>query len=136
MTIELKRKPFSSDYDLYEDGKLFIAKLISIETSSYSVNHNISIDECRGYFIKVTAAATMKLPPLVAGGAITFYSTTAAAVSVDPDDADKIILDGVAGGAGKKITSASGAGDLVTLFGDPSDGWYVVGRSGAWTLEA
>jgi hypothetical protein len=55
---------------------------------------------------------------------------------VHPDDDDRIVLDGVAGGNGKKITSDSSAGALITLIGDSADGWTTVGRAKTWTMES
>jgi len=92
--------------------------------------------QCRGQIIRMSATGTVVLPAVVIGASLTVFSLTAAAVMVDPDNSDRIILDGVAGGNGKKITSASGAGDHVTLFGDSADGWTVIGRSGTWTMES
>jgi hypothetical protein len=89
-----------------------------------------------GQLIRVTATATITLPPVTIGATVTIYSTTAAALMVDPDTNDRIVLDGTAGGNGKKITSASGAGDFATLIGDSEDGWTVIGRSGTWTMES
>lgn len=103
---------------------------------SYGADQLLTEKECRGYLIRITATATATLPPVVVGGTVTIYSTTTAAVMVDPDGDDRIVLDGVAGGDGKKVTSASGAGDFVTLIGDSADGWTVVGRSGTWTMES
>lgn len=107
-----------------------------IQIASYAASQTLTDAECRGYLILVTAAATITLPVAIAGYIVTVYSTAAAAVSVDPDVTDRIILDGVAGGNGKKITSASGAGDFVTLVADSAAGWTVIGRSGTWTMEA
>lgn len=96
----------------------------------------LTADQVKGTFILITATATLTLPPVAVGATITVYSTTAAAVMVDPNTNDRIILNGVAGGNGKKITSASGAGDFVTLIGDSADGWTIIGRSGTWTMES
>jgi hypothetical protein len=92
--------------------------------------------ECRGSLVLITGAATLTLPPVVVGASLTVFATTAAALSLKPNAADRIILDGVAGGDGKKITSASEAGNLVTLVGESTAGWTVVGRSGEWTMES
>jgi len=91
--------------------------------------------QVRGQLILVSATATITLPSAWVGAVVTIYSKTAAAVMVDPNVDDRIVLDGVAGGGGKKITSASGAGDYVTLIADSTDGWTVIGRSGTWTME-
>jgi hypothetical protein len=89
-----------------------------------------------GHLLLVTQTATITLPAVTIGAVVTVYSTTAAAVHVDPNTNDRIVLNGAAGGNGKKITSASGAGDFVTLIGDSEDGWTVIGRSGTWTMES
>jgi len=57
-------------------------------------------------------------------------------VSIDPAAADRIILDGVAGGDGKKITSDGTVGALVQLHGDSVNGWTVIGKAKTWTMEA
>lgn len=78
-------------------------------------------------------AGTWALPAVAAGMNICVYSTTAAAVVINPDDADRIILDGTALSDGDSITSASAAGDFICLIGDSADGWTTLGRSGTWT---
>jgi hypothetical protein len=98
-------------------------------------NATLTRSQVKGHLLLVTGAGTITLPAVVIGATITIYSTTAAAIMVDPNINDRIVLDGVAGGNGKKITSASGAGDYVTLIGDSADGLTVVGRSGTWTME-
>jgi len=105
-----------------------------IEIISVAIDTLLTAAQTLGQLLLVTATATITLP--VVGAIITIYSTTAAAVMVDPNTDDRIVLDGVAGGNGKKITSASGAGNFVTLVGESADGWTVVGRSGTWTMES
>jgi len=65
------------------------------------------------------------------------YSTTAAAVVINPDDEDKIRLDGSLLAAGDSITSASGAGDFICLmltdFATDVAHWTTLGRIGTWT---
>ena len=93
----------------------------------------LSAAQCKGQVVLVTAAATPKLPPVFLGGSLLFYSTGANVFSVDPDDADRIRLDGAALTDGHKITSPGAAGDFVMLYADSADGWTVIGRSGTWT---
>jgi len=116
------------------------SKAISVElqfsyvpTTTLSSASTLSTDQIQGGFIMVSAAVTITLPAVVIGALITIYSTAANAVVVDPANADRIILDGVDKTDGVAITSASGAGDYVTLLGDSADGWTVIGRSGTWT---
>ncbi len=103
---------------------------------SVSADTVLSASQVKGQLVLVTATATISLPAVVVGSVITVYSTTAAAVMVDPNINDRIILNGVAGGNGKKITSTSVAGNFVTLIGDSADGWMLIGRSGTWTMES
>jgi len=103
---------------------------------SFAIDTLLTAAQVRGQLVLLTATATITLPAVTVGAVVTIYSTTAAAVMVDPNVNDRIVLDGVAGGDGKKITSASGAGDYVTLIGDSADGWTVIGRSGTWTMES
>jgi hypothetical protein len=103
---------------------------------SVGTDTTLTAAQVEGALILVTATATITLPPVIIGATVTIYSTTAAAVMVDPNANDRIVLDGIAGGNGKKITSASAAGDFATLIGDSGDGWTVIGRSGTWTLES
>lgn len=102
-------------------------------------NESPTADLCKGHLHLITATGTVSLPAYVSGmigSVLTVYSTTDAAIYVDPDNDDRIILDGAAGGNGKKLTSASGAGDYITLICDSEDGWLVIGRSGTWTMES
>jgi len=103
---------------------------------SKDADATLTAAQVKGLLVLVTQTATITLPPVVVGATVTIYSTTAAAVLVDPDDDDRIVLNGVAGDNGKKLTSASGAGDFVTLIGDSADGWTIIGRSGTWTMES
>lgn len=106
-----------------------------IDVLSFATDTLLTPTQVKGQLILVTDTATITMPPVIVGAAITIYSTTAAAVMVDPNANDRIVLDGAPGGNGKKITSASGAGNFVTIVGESADGWTVIGRSGTWTME-
>lgn len=86
-----------------------------------------------GRFYFATGAGTWNLPGAAAGMNICVYSTTAAAVVVNPDDADDITLNGALLADGAAITSASGAGDFICLIAADATHWYTLGRSGTWT---
>ena len=81
----------------------------------------------------VTAEAIITLPAVEVGQSVCVYSTTAALVTVNPNDNDRIILDGAALSDGVAILSESAAGDFVCLIGDSAAGWTTLGMSGAWT---
>uniref|UniRef100_A0A6H1ZAS6 Uncharacterized protein n=1 Tax=viral metagenome TaxID=1070528 RepID=A0A6H1ZAS6_9ZZZZ len=86
--------------------------------------------------IWVTATGKVSLPAVAAnlyGASVCVYSTTAAAVRVDVDAADRIVLNGLALDDGDCILSASVAGNFICLIVDSVAGWTTLGRSGAWT---
>lgn len=89
--------------------------------------------QVKGHLVTINQAATITLPACFVGACVTIYSTAANAVNVDADAGDRIVLNGTPLDNGDKITSASGAGDFVTLISDDADGWRVIGRSGTWT---
>ncbi len=80
-----------------------------------------------------TGAGTWALPTAAAGMNFCVYSTTAAAIVINPDDADDITLNGTLLADGDSITSASGAGDFICLIAIDATHWYTMGRSGTWT---
>jgi hypothetical protein len=86
-----------------------------------------------GAFYVASGAGTWNLPAVASGMNICIYSTTAAAIVVNPDDGDVITLNGTALSAGDSITSASGAGDFICLMGVSDSSWLTLGRSGTWT---
>ena len=86
-----------------------------------------------GAFYVAGGAGTWALPAAAAGMNFCIYSTTAAAVVVNPDDSDVITLNGTALSAGDSITSASGAGDFICLLAVSDSSWLTLGRSGTWT---
>jgi hypothetical protein len=86
-----------------------------------------------GTMFFATGAGTWNLPGAVAGMSFCIYSTTAAAVVVNPDNSDYIVLNGTALSAGDSITSASGAGDFICLVAKDATYWYTLGRSGTWS---
>jgi hypothetical protein len=86
-----------------------------------------------GTMFWATGAGTWNLPGAATGMSICVYSTTAAAIVINPDDGDTIVLNGTALSAGDSITSASGAGDFICLIAKDANTWYTLGRSGTWT---
>ena len=94
---------------------------------------NITAAQAYGYMHFAGGAGTWNLPAVATGMSLCVYSTTAAAVVINPDNSDRIILNGTALADGDSITSASGAGDFICLMADSSAGWVTLGRSGTWT---
>lgn len=57
------------------------------------------------------------------------------AITVNPDDADYIVLDGTKAAAGEAIVSSGDAKDWVCLVGISSGLWRVTGNIGTWAEE-
>jgi hypothetical protein len=91
--------------------------------------------ECYGHLIAYSGATavTFTLPPVVTGMMVTIYAATAQIITVDPNDADRLILDGVAKADGVSITSPGGLANIITLYGDSVNGWTVISRGGTWS---
>lgn len=94
---------------------------------------SLSAAQQRGYTHWATGAGTWNLVTAVAGMSFCVYSTTAAAIVINPADADVITLNGTALAAGDSITSASAAGDFICLMSQSAGNWVTLGRSGTWT---
>jgi hypothetical protein len=104
---------------------------LQLFTESHASSHTLSAAECYGAVYYVSAAATLTLPAVANGMSLSVFTIGDVAVSVDPDAADKIWLDGVALDDGDKITNLSEAGDAVVLTYFSADGWYAV--TNGWT---
>ncbi|MCK5018173.1 MAG: hypothetical protein KAS32_14045, partial [Candidatus Peribacteraceae bacterium] len=79
-----------------------------------------------------TGAGTWDLPAAAAGMSFVLYSTTAAAIIINPDDADTITYGGTKDTAGHQIASPSAAGDYICMIALDGTDWYVFGHSGTW----
>jgi len=107
---------------------------VTIITNTGDVSLNVG--QCKTSVVFQTNTGTITLPAVsgvIEGANVTVYSQAAAAVHIDVDDNDRITLDGTALTVGHKISSASAAGDQITLVKDSADGWTTIGRSGTWT---
>lgn len=101
------------------------------EVYAYSGNQTLTASQCYGSTIYVTGAATITLPPVADGMSVRVVTIGAVAVSVDPDAADLIRLEGAALDDGDKITNASTSGDEAILTYYSADGWYA--STNGWT---
>lgn len=108
-----------------------------IKPVSKSAGATLTTSEVYGHFVTHSGAspATFVLPAVVVGMFVSIYAETAQAITVDPNASDRIILDGTALADGVAIVSSGDAGDVVTLYGDSTDGWTVISRGGAWASE-
>ena len=100
-------------------------------TASYSANQTLTAAECNGYVIYMTGAGTLTLPAIADGMSVTIITIGDVAVSIDPNAADKIWLDGPALDDGDKITNGSSAGDIAVLTYYSADGWHAA--TNGWT---
>lgn len=88
-----------------------------------------------------TTAITVTLPATAAGVKYTFIratATTVADIRIDPAAADKIQGKGItAADASAYVSegSADAVGDLITIVGDGTDGWFVIDERGTWARE-
>jgi len=101
-----------------------------VVTGAYTAGTD-DINELYGGVFYVTSAATLTLP--AAGPRMHFvvYTVGAIAVSVDPNAADLIMLDGTALSDGDKITNLSTSGDAAAFSYYGATGWYAA--TNGWT---
>ena len=78
-----------------------------------------------GSIIEV-ASGTISLPPVAKGMWACVKSTTAAAIHIDPNGADRWKIDGVAYADGDKASSPGIIDDTICFYGDSADGWTSV----------
>lgn len=109
----------------------FDLSLLKTDSWTYSADQTLTFQQCYGGVIYVDAAATITLPPVQEGMSVTVLTVGDVAVSVDPDAADLIYLDGTALDDGDKLDNNSLAGDIAVLTYYSADGWYAVTNS--WT---
>jgi hypothetical protein len=102
-----------------------------VKTYTYSSDQTLTEAQCYGSVIYVTGAATITLPARKVGMSVIIITIGDVAVSVDPDAADKIWLDGTALDDGDKITNDSSAGDMAALTDYSADGWHAA--TNGWT---
>jgi hypothetical protein len=108
------------------------AKQIVTKTtaSNYTIG-TTNANELYGGVIYVTGAATLTIPAVAVGASFTVITIGAVAVSVDPNAADLIYLDGVALSDGDKITNLSTAGDIAVFTYYDATGWHA--STNGWT---
>ncbi len=77
--------------------------IAEITTGSYSSAQTLTETQCRGGVIYVTGAAVISLPAIKPGMSVSVITVGDVAVSVNPDDADVIVLDGTALAVGRMM---------------------------------
>jgi len=111
-----------------------------VETVTASTT--LSYGDSGKVFLVGTDALVITLPATKAGIRYTFVNSgadDAVLITVSPNASDKIIgtiaaVSMTASDDGDLTNTKSGAnkGDWVTIVGDGSDGWYIVGGDGVW----
>lgn len=105
--------------------------LLQITTASES--RDVTVAECKGAIILATGAIILTLPAVVKGYHVTIYGVSGQTIlTVNPNDNDRIIVNGAPELDGVAIVSPAGAGNYVQLVGDSANGWTVICMSGAW----
>lgn len=101
-----------------------------ITAANYTIG-TTDANELYGGVIYVTGAATITIPAVAAGASFTVVTVGAVAVSVDPNAADLIVLDGTPLSDGDKITNLSTAGDIAVFTYYDATGWFA--STNGWT---
>jgi hypothetical protein len=90
-----------------------------------------------GRYQVLTDTITINLPPVAATAGLNFcaHATTPIVVTINPDDADRILLDGVNAGDGTSIFSDGNIGDKICLLNTNAAGWIDYdGDPAVWTI--
>jgi len=100
-------------------------------------DYELSEDQVRNLvlYVDATAACIIDLPSValcIEGANLTVMVTTAFVVSLNPDNSDRIVLNGTSLDDGDQIDSPGAAGNMVTIHRDSEDGWTTLGRAGVW----
>jgi hypothetical protein len=125
-----------------EEGQYAPVAFANLTYRTSAGNVTMGVNEIGNNYLEVSATGTVILPAVpniaqtsngsLVGAVITIYSTTAAVISVDPNAADRIVMDGTAQTDGEQITCDAIAGNSVTLICDSVAGWRVLGKTGIW----
>lgn len=110
---------------------------------SKSGDYTVTPEDSGSVIIVTGADKVMTLPATVAGLKYTFVLAAAGlsvgtGLQISPAAADKIMGNGFTSADDKDaILAGSGdrEGDSITLIGDGSLGWYIVGVVGTWTRQ-
>ena len=93
-----------------------------------------SYDFTLGFIVQI-ASGTVTLPAVGTGYHGCFKATSAAAITIDPNASDRIILDGTAGADGEYIVSDGDIDDTICIYADGANGWTTMFNSAGFTAE-
>jgi hypothetical protein len=86
-----------------------------------------------GTMFFATGAGDWNLPAAAEGMSFCLYSTTNAAVFIDPDDTDVIVYAGTGDTAGHQIAAPNAAaGEFICMVALDTVTWYTLSYSGTW----
>ncbi|HUU90942.1 MAG TPA: hypothetical protein VM238_07005 [Phycisphaerae bacterium] len=127
----------ASDVDV-----MVIASDVGPKVTATAITGNVTLtanDSGKTYAVAADANAT--LPATVVGVTYTFYINAPAGTyrfALDPNASDKFIGQGITATDDKDYYSAAATnkrGDMVTVVGDGSLGWYIQRQVGTWARE-
>lgn len=109
----------------------------NVKVTSHGSGSTLTTDQCRGDLHIMTAAITLELPEVMASAGYNccFYGTGVNALTIDPNAADSITLDGTAASNGEAIVSSGAAGDKICVVNHAGTGWITMGKAGTWAEE-
>jgi hypothetical protein len=123
------------DWELLDGRFNNMFSKISIDESNDATVDISSLDYKTGtFFINTDGAQEYDLPANPTGLVFCFANDedSTGAITIDPDDADYIILDGAAESAGEAIVSTGAIEDQVCIIGIDASYWKVTGYLGTW----
>jgi hypothetical protein len=111
-------------------GSGYIRGGVSVESTS-GTPHSLTAAE--GQWLFVTGAHEVDLPAVATSGqSACFFATTAAAITIDPNASEVIVLGGTAKTGGDPLVSTAAAGSFICLLSNGTY-WYTLGANGSWS---
>lgn len=105
------------------------AAVQSLRTHTITTDSTLAAALMYGGIFYVPEAQTITLPAVAVGMNAVFITIGAVAVSVNPNNSDKLWLDGTALSDGDKATNTSTTGDMLVITYYSADGFYAASGS-------
>lgn len=122
---------YSCPTDVTTTGMLAGGVCTIIKSSAYTIGTDHAYEKYR-CIVFVSGVTTITLPAIGVGMSFCIYSTDANIKTIDPNNSDRIRLDGTAQSDGISIVSSGVAGESICLVYDSADGWTTMGKAGTW----
>jgi len=97
--------------------------------------YTFSASNMYGKILYYGASGTINLDTLAAGMYFCIYNTGAFTITINPQDTDVLVIDGVANAAGHYLQLASGAGNYVCIHADAAGHGVTMDAKGTLTAE-